>query len=195
MALHDGEVVFQTVRLRARLPGPRDVGAILTYYRENLEHLRPWSPRWPPDLLTPQFWRDQVMRRQAESAAGMAYATFLFARHDDTRVLGNLSLTQIVRGAAESCSLGYGLAAEAQGQGYMVEAVRGSVEFAFGELGLHRVHAAYVPHNRRSAMVLRRAGFRVEGYARDYLRIDGRWEDHVLTSAISGDWVPTPEGP
>lgn len=192
MAPRDGEVVFETARLRARLPGQRDVGAVLTYYRENLEHLRPWSPRWPPDLLTSQFWRDQVVRRQAEAAAGIAYATFLFRREDDTRVIGNLSLTQIVRGAADYCALGYGLAAAAQGHGYMVEAVRGAVQFAFGDLGLHRVHASYIPYNRRSAMVLRRAGFRVEGYARDYLRIDGRWEDHVLTGAVNGEWDPGP---
>jgi ribosomal-protein-alanine N-acetyltransferase len=192
LAPHEGEVVFETARLRARLPGHRDVAAVLAYYRDNLEHLRPWSPRWPPDLLTPQFWRDQVVRRQAESAAGIAYATFLFQREDDRRVIGNLSLTQIVRGAAEYCALGYGLAADAQGHGYMVEAVRGAVGFAFRELGLHRVHASYIPYNRRSGMVLRRAGFRVEGYARDYLRIDGRWEDHVMTSAINDDWDPNP---
>lgn len=192
MAPRDGEVVFETARLRARLPAQRDVGPILAYYRQNLEHLRPWSPRWPPDLLTAQFWRDQVVRREAEAVAGVAYATFLFRREDDTRIIGNLSLTQIVRGAADSCALGYGLAAGAQGHGYMVEAVRGAVDFAFHELGLHRVHASYIPHNRRSAMVLRRAGFRVEGYARDYLRINGRWEDHVMTSAISDEWDPNP---
>lgn len=192
MALREGEVVFETARLRARLPGQRDVAAVLTYYRENLEHLRPWSPRWPPDLLTPQFWRDQVVRRQAEASAGIAYATFLYRREDDTRVIGNLSLTQIVRGAAEYCALGYGLAADAQGHGYMVEAVRGATDFAFRQLALHRVHASYIPYNRRSAMVLRRAGFRVEGYARDYLRIDGRWEDHVMTSAVNGDWDREP---
>lgn len=192
MALREGEVVFETARLRARLPGQRDVAAVLTYYRENLEHLRPWSPRWPPDLLTPQFWRDQVVRRQAEASAGIAYATFLYRREDDTRVIGNLSLTQIVRGAAEYCALGYGLAADAQGHGYMVEAVRGATDFAFRQLSLHRVHASYIPYNRRSAMVLRRAGFRVEGYARDYLRIDGRWEDHVMTSAVNGDWDREP---
>lgn len=185
---HEGEVVYETPRLRVRLPGQRDVGAIIAYYRDNQEHLRPWSPRWPPDMLTAPFWRDQVVRRQAEAAAGIAYSTFLYRREDDGRPVGNLSLTQIVHGAAEFAVLGYGLAAEAQGNGYMVEAVRGAVDFCFRELGLHRVHASYIPYNRRSAMVLRRAGFTVEGYARDYLRIDGRWEDHVMTSIVNDRW-------
>lgn len=84
--------------------------------------------------------------------------------------------------------IGYSLAADAQGHGYMVEAVRGAVAYAFRELRLHRVMANYMPHNRRSGAVLRRAGFTVEGYARDYLRIDGRWEDHVLTAIVNPGW-------
>jgi ribosomal-protein-alanine N-acetyltransferase len=105
-------------------------------------------------------------------------------------VVGNLSLVHIVRGVLQACTLGYALAAEAQGQGYMLEAVRGSVAYAFGPLGLHRVMADYMPRNRRSAAVLRQAGFVIEGYAREYLLINGRWEDHVLSAITNGDWSP-----
>jgi ribosomal-protein-alanine N-acetyltransferase len=104
------------------------------------------------------------------------------------RVIGNLSLTQITRGPAHHCVMGYSLAEGLQGKGYMLEAVRGAVGYAFGELGLHRIAAGYMPHNRRSATVLRRAGFTVEGYARDYLRIDGQWEDHILTGIVNPSW-------
>ena len=103
-------------------------------------------------------------------------------------MVGNLSLTQIVRGALHACTLGYALSADAQGHGYMLEAVRGAVAYAFGTLGLHRVMADYMPRNRRSATVLRQAGFVVEGYAREYLRINGRWEDHVLTAITNDQW-------
>ena len=78
--------------------------------------------------------------------------------------------------------------ADAQGHGYMLEAVRGAVAYAFGTLGLHRVMADYMPRNRRSAAVLRQAGFVMEGYAREFLRINGRWEDHVLTAITNPDW-------
>jgi ribosomal-protein-alanine N-acetyltransferase len=70
----------------------------------------------------------------------------------------------------------------------MVEAVGAAVGYAFAVLRLHRVMANYMPHNVRSAAVLRRAGFTVEGYARDYLLINGRWEDHVLTGIVNPDW-------
>jgi ribosomal-protein-alanine N-acetyltransferase len=194
LALLERAVLVETPRLRLRVPHQRDVPAIVAYYRVNQEHLRPWSPRWPADFLSASFWRDQVSRRQAEAAAGVGYGLFIVSRDDDEHIVGNLSLTQIVRGAAEYCVLGYGLAAEAQGKGYMVEAVRGAVRFAFEELDFHRVEASYIPDNRRSGNVLRRAGFQVEGYSRDYLRINGRWEDHVRAAITNQDWRPRSQG-
>lgn len=58
------------------------------------------------------------------------------------------------------------------------------VDFAFEALGLHRVMANYQPANERSGRFLRRLGFVPEGYARDYLYINGMWRDHILTSRI-----------
>ena len=70
----------------------------------------------------------------------------------------------------------------------MVEAVRAAVAYAFDDLRLHRVSASYLPRNRRSAHVLQRAGFQIEGYAKDYLRIDGRWEDHIIAAVTNPTW-------
>lgn len=177
-----------TSRLVLRLPERRDAGAVAAYYRNNREHLGPWSPAWPDGVFTPEFWEEQATTREADLIAGVACSMFMFERERPHRVVGNVSLTQIVRGAAQSCWLGYGMAEWAQGQGLMTEAVRAAVELAFVDLGLHRVNAAYVPRNQRSGAVLRRAGFEVNGYARDYLLINGRWEDHVLTSISNPEW-------
>lgn len=181
-------VRIETERLILRLPERDDAGEIAAYYRENRDHLQPWSPRWPPDVLSEGFWREQVPQRQADLADGTAVTLFLFEKRAPRRVVGNLSLTQIVRGAAQRCTIGYGLAARAQGQGFMVEAVRAAVAYAFDDLRLHRVSASYLPRNRRSAHVLQRAGFQIEGYARDYLRIDGRWEDHIIAAITNPAW-------
>jgi ribosomal-protein-alanine N-acetyltransferase len=69
----------------------------------------------------------------------------------------------------------------------MTEAVNGALAFAFGTWNLHRVAAGYMPRNSRSAAVLRRCGFQIEGHASAYLMINGRWEDHVLTAIINKD--------
>lgn len=180
--------VFETDRLCLRLPTREDAAAVAGFYLVNREHLQPWSPTLHPGLFDPGFWAGEAERRLGDFHAGLEIRGFLFPRHQPRRVVGNLSLAQIVRGAFHACTLGYSLAAEAQGHGFMLEAVRGAVAYAFGTLGLHRVMADYMPRNRRSAEVLRQAGFVVEGYARDYLRINGRWEDHVLTAITNPDW-------
>jgi ribosomal-protein-alanine N-acetyltransferase len=69
----------------------------------------------------------------------------------------------------------------------MFDALQVALIWIFKELKMHRVAAAYIPTNERSGALLRRLGFTVEGYARDYLFINGRWRDHILTSFIMND--------
>ena len=101
-----------------------------------------------------------------------------------------MAFSNIIRGPLQSCFLGYALAERRQGAGLMTEAVRLGIEYMFQEMHLHRISANYMPHNTASAAVLKRLGFTVEGYSRDYLQIDGRWQDHIVTSLINPDWSP-----
>jgi ribosomal-protein-alanine N-acetyltransferase len=180
--------LIQSDRLRLRLPEDGDVPEIIRFYRENRQHLQPWSPTFPPELFQSEYWRDQIAERRAELEAGLGARTFIVLKEDAASVIGNISLTQVQRGPGQYCLMGYSLAARAQGHGYMVEAVSAAVGYAFEGLRLHRVAANYMPHNVRSAAVLRRAGFTIEGYARDYILINGRWEDHILTATVNPDW-------
>jgi [ribosomal protein S5]-alanine N-acetyltransferase len=181
-------VLFETERLCLRLPGREEAAGVAAFYASNREHLQPWSPMLHLGLFTEEFWAAEADRRMADFQAGREVRGFIYLREHPRRVIGNLSLSQIVRGVFQACTIGYALSAEAQGHGYMLEAVRGAVTYAFGELRLHRVQADYMPRNQRSAAVLRQAGFVVEGYAREYLMINGRWEDHVLTAVTNPDW-------
>ena len=181
--------LVESDRLVLRLPENSDVPAIVRFYKGNRDHLQPWSPTFSDRIFRTEYWFDQVISRRAEFEAGLGARAFIFRKEARAVVIGNLSLNQINRGAAQHCVLGYSLAEDAQGRGYMVEAVRSAVRFAFGDLRLHRVMAGYMPRNLRSAAVLRRAGFTVEGYARDYILINGRWEDHILTAITNPDWT------
>jgi [ribosomal protein S5]-alanine N-acetyltransferase len=182
--------LIETQRLFVRLAEVGEVHEIIRFYRENREHLQPFSPTYPPDFLDEATWLEQVRVRLPEFAAGNGFRAFLFARDSPSRIIGNLNITAVHRGAFQSCVLGYNLAAGEQGKGYMTEAVRGAVAFAFETWKLHRVAAAYVPRNTRSAAVLERCGFKIEGHAPAYLLIDGRWEDHVLTAINNPSWTP-----
>jgi ribosomal-protein-alanine N-acetyltransferase len=181
--------LIETQRLIIRLPQVSDVPEVIRYYSENRAHIQRFSPTFAPDILDVATWLEQVRGRAQEFAAGDTFRGFLFDRLAPVRVLGNINLTQVHRGSFQSCVLGYGLAAGEQGKGYMTEAVGGVVSFAFGTWKLHRVAASYMPSNSRSAAVLRRCGFQVEGHAPAYLFINGRWEDHVLTSITNPDWT------
>jgi len=70
----------------------------------------------------------------------------------------------------------------------MTEALKTAIHFIFTETNFHRVTANYMPRNQRSANVLKCLEFTVEGYARDYLLINGQWEDHILTSLTNQNW-------
>jgi ribosomal-protein-alanine N-acetyltransferase len=114
---------------------------------------------------------------------------FIFDRHaPSVTCLGNVSLGCILRNAAHFCFLGYGSAASYEGRGYMTEAVGAVVDYGFQQLNLHRIQANYMPSNERSGRLLKRLGFEIEGYARDYLCLNGVWQDHVMTAKLNPDW-------
>jgi [ribosomal protein S5]-alanine N-acetyltransferase len=181
--------LIETERLIIRLPQIADIPEIVRYYGDNRSHLQPFSPTFAPDFLDEATWLEQVRVRSRELVLGEAFRGFLFPRSAPMSIVGNLNLTQVHRGAFQSCTLGYNLAREEQGRGYMTEAVAGAVAFAFGTWKLHRVAAAYMPQNMRSAAVLTRCAFQVEGHASAYLLINGRWEDHVLTAITNADQI------
>jgi [ribosomal protein S5]-alanine N-acetyltransferase len=181
---------LRTDRLEVRPAATADVDAIVRYYDENREHLAPARPRVPESFFTAPFWSAQVAVNLEEFHDGRSIRLFLFLRDRPQRVVGNINFTQIVRHPAWSCVVGYGLDADEVGRGLMSEGLEAAVRYMFEAQGMHRVVANYVPRNERSGRLLRRLGFTVEGYARDLLLLDGRWEDHIVTSRIHDGWRP-----
>ena len=88
---------------------------------------------------------------------------------------------------SQTATLGYWMGEPFAGRGYMSRAVRAAANFTFGTLRLHRLEAACLAHNASSIRVLERVGFVREGFARSYLRINGRWQDHVLFALLESD--------
>ncbi len=175
---------FTTPRLTVRMGNHREVEEIVRYFTQNRNFHQPFDPIRPVDFLTEQFWQIQVESHAVEFECDRALRLFVFLRTQPQTIIGNLNLTQFVRHPAHSCLLGYGLDEHHQGKGYMQEALEAVITYMFTDLGFHRIAAAYMPRNQRSGNLLRRLGFVVEGYARDYLLINGQWEDHILTSRL-----------
>lgn len=182
------EYPIESERVIMRLPTSADVDAILDFYRENEAHLAPYEPTKPAEFYTAFYWEARVRAVREEFRHDRAMRCFLFAREAPEVIIGAANFSAFLRGAAHHCNLGYSLAATAEGRGYMSEILPLACRYVFDELGFHRIQANYMPHNVRSGKLLRRLGFVVEGYARDYLMIAGRWEDHVLTSLTNSRW-------
>lgn len=160
-----------------------DAPWLLDYRIRNHTHLAPWEPARDASYRT--LAGCIVAIAEADRAAGLDRGYFLLMMSpDERRVLGTVRFANLVRGAFQACHLGYGLDASLQGRGLMREALDVALNWAFGELDLHRVMANYMPRNKRSAALLDTLGFQREGYAPDYLKIAGKWEDHVLTAKV-----------
>jgi ribosomal-protein-alanine N-acetyltransferase len=155
------------------------------YVAQNHDHFAPWAPDRGPGAYTEEFCHRQLATGLDEFKRGVSVRMVLLSRDGGPEPVGDVSLTNIVRGPFQACHLGYRLALSRVGHGYMHEALRAVIDYGFVELHLHRIMANYAPVNARSARVLRRLGFSPEGYARDYLFLAGAWQDHVLTSLIN----------
>ena len=174
---------------------PERVALLQAYRTENRDHLAPWEPARTPDYFGIDAARAHLDDAIAQASAGSALQFVALARTtgDDTAadsgsaIVATCAFTNIVRGPFQACHLGFSVAAPAQGEGLMHEVVAAGIDHMFRHGGLHRVMANHSPRNTRSAALLQRLGFEREGYARSYLRIDGRWEDMVLNSLICTD--------
>lgn len=177
----DETPTLRGARVLLRGPRPRDYVAWRNLRRESREFLKPYEPRWSELDLTRRVFMSRLTRGRREAAQGTDYNFLIFDVEGRREILvGGLTLSNIRRRAAQHVNLGYWMGRQYAGKGLMTEAVATVVPFAFNTLGLHRIHAAFLPTNAASRRVLEKNGFREEGYAENYLQIDGRWADHVL---------------
>jgi ribosomal-protein-alanine N-acetyltransferase len=149
-------------------------------------HLTPWEPQWSRDELTRSNFRRRLRQYHRELRDDHGYAYLIFS-DTECQLLGGLNLSNVRRGAAQAASLGYWLGAPFTGRGFMTDAVRAAMRYAFGTLRLHRIEAACLPSNVASQRVLEKVGFSREGLARRYLKINGQWQDHDLFALLPDD--------
>ena len=140
--------------------------------------LEPWEPIWPADDLTRGAFRRRL-KRYAEDY-----------RADRNVLVGGVTLSNVRRGVAQASSIGYWMGAPYARQGLMSRALRALIPFSFNNLRLHRLEAACIPTNAGSIRLLEKNGFSREGYAREYLCINGTWQDHLLYARLKD--VPKP---
>ena len=153
------------------------------YVNQEKTFLSPWEPQRSEayySLETCQL-RVREMRRDFLEDKGVV---FCFLSPNEDRMLAYSNYSNIIRGVFQACNLGYSLRESEQGKGIMNEVLSAGLEYIHKELHIDRIQASYMPRNAKSAAVLKKLGFDKEGIARDYLKINGRWEDHILTALV-----------
>lgn len=154
--------------------------AVLDYYLRNAAFLAPFEPERPAGFYTAEHHARELAADVQRAAQGTGVRFYLALKDVPGRVIGSVALNNIVRGAFQSCFLGYKLDGALCGRGYMTQAVEACTRFAFGPAALHRVEANVLPRNTASLRVLEKCGYRPEGLARRYLAHQrGAWEDHI----------------
>lgn len=180
---------LETERLQLVAASREHARAAAEYFRREWDHLAPWSPPAAMDMFDLRGQRERMILAERAFDAGAAWRWLLFEKGKPNTMIGQVHFNQIVRGAFQCATLGYGLAKGAEGRGLMYEALRAALEEVFGPRGrLHRVQANALPENTRSLALLERLGFVREGVAKEYLFIDRKWRDHVLTSLTNPDY-------
>lgn len=160
----------------------RDAATLSELYIANRQFLAPYTPRVEDSFYTPsgQLERIEAARRRARTGS-----TYSFAIELDGALAGTLTISDVVRSGFQSAHLGYWVSRPLNGRGVATAAVAAAVDLAFGELGLHRLQAATLVHNQASQRVLAKNRFERIGLSREYLSIDGRWQDHILFARVA----------
>ncbi len=180
--------ILVTKRLILRLATKQDIPEILKYYTDNHNYFSRFNPARPVEFFTEEYWDSQLENDVLEFIHDRSLKLFIFTKIQPNIIIGNINFRNFIRGAAQFCTVGYSLRETEQSKGYMTEALQAAVDYLFQELNMHRIMANYIPTNQRSSNLLQRLGFVVEGYAKDYLLINGQWQDHILTSLINPMW-------
>lgn len=174
------QLKLETERLVLKVLDEDSAGQVLDYYERNNEFLGQWEPVKDREFYTVDYQREALSKELSKMTDGGAFRVWLFKKEDAfSKTIGSIGLNNIVYGAFLSCHLGYKLDRAEINQGYMTEALKAVIEFAFATLGLHRVEANILPRNVRSMRVVKKLRFYDEGIAKNYLRINGKWEDHI----------------
>ncbi len=179
---------FQTERLRVQLIPYFSPEVVLDYFVRNRDFFKPTSPKFPEDFYTLGYWKRKLRDEGYDFEAGTRANFGVSLRENPDRMMADISFSQFSKAPFNACYVGYSLDQKENGKGYLTEALKAVIQYMFQEKNIHRIMANHLPENGKSAGVLKRCGFRIEGKAEAYLHINGEWREHILTSITNTQW-------
>lgn len=179
---------IETERLILQTGTTRDSGEIVRYFERNRDFLAPFEPIQPEAFYSKAMQKELILADAREREAGRALRFWLFLKENPDQIIGSVRFSGVIGGAFQSCFLGYRLDRFCECKGYMTEALFAAIPYAFRHLSLHRIEANIMPRNSASRRVVEKLGFWEEGLAKRYLKINGKWEDHIHYATTIEEW-------
>ena len=175
---------YEGERVYLRFLEESDAEQLYELTMRNIDKVEQFSPPRPPESRTVEGQRALILRDEGRRQTDERYSFGIFLRETD-ELIGSINLMNIMRGALQTCMIGYYMDERQNGKGFMTDAVRAAVKYAFEVQGFHRIEAGVMPRNIGSVRVLEKCGFAIEGTMRQNMCIKGVWEDHYLLSIIN----------
>lgn len=161
-----------------------DAEPLARLHQKNRDFFQTYVPLRPDQFYTVEGQLDLILKNEDRRRNDLYYSFGIYL-NDSEELIGNVMLSEVLRGSLQGCFIGYYLDQDHNGKGYTTEAVRLCVDYAFEELKLHRIEAGVMPRNAGSIRVLEKAGFHKEGIAKKNVKINGKWEDHQMLAIIN----------
>lgn len=178
---------YRTDRLILRKPDTKLATSILYYFIRNKEFLKKWEPLKNERFYSIDYQKNQQYIEAKLLSEGKLYKLWISNKAEPNKIIGSVALNNIIRGCFQSCQLGYRLDKDEFNKGLITEAVKAIIHIAFDQLTLHRIEANIMPINKQSLRVTEKLGFKYEGLAHKYLKINGKWEDHIHMVLLNED--------
>ena len=167
--------------LLLRMPAIEDYEQWRDVRLKSQKYLAPYEPTWSETELARSSFKERVRRAEREAVNETSFAFFIHTEVDgQMQLVGGVNLSDVRRRVAQCANIGYWMGESNANKGTMTKALATCLPFIFDELDLHRANAACLVHNVRSVRVLEKNGFQKEGLAEGYLKINGKWQDHLL---------------
>lgn len=163
-----------------------DINSLLAFRLRNRDFFQPFEPIRDESYFSLEGQEKEIAACIHGVESGQSYIFGIFLQGTD-ELIGRIALTSVSRGPFQNAYLGYNMDQQHNGKGYGTAAVVLCITFAFEQLGLHRIQAGVMSRNLPSIRILEKIGFRQEGLAQRYLKINGKWEDHVLFAITTED--------
>ena len=180
-------VVLDSEELFIRQAHINDAFEITDYFIRNRDFHKQFDPIRPEEFYTDIFWTEIAGIDLLKFKNDESLRLFIFKKESPHRVIGMIHFSGFIRGVFQAAYLGYSLDENEQGNGYMQQALTKAIEYMFNKLQFHRIMANCMTDNKKSLQVLNKLKFEIEGTAKDYLFINGKWEDHILTALTNND--------